>query len=91
MLSTPASVPAGTAQLVLEVAGSAPTDLQQFVGADVAFTVGDELHYLVQGCGRAVEDVATVHEKDPNTGKDVRVWEVTERNGRFFAETDPMF
>ena len=91
MVTTPASVPSSTAQLVLEVAGGAPTDLHQFVGEDVAFTVGEELHYCVRGCGQVVHNLARIHEKDSNNGKDVRVWHVTERQGQFFAETAPMF
>ena len=84
--STPQPVPSGAAQRVLEVQGHAPTSLQDFDG-DVAFVVGEDMHYLVQGCGRINGDTVRFHEKDlANNGKDIRVWQVRPEASNFVAE-----
>ena len=88
---TPEPVPSGIPQLVLEVSGQAPTSLEDFAVEDVVFTVGEEMHYRIQGCGRVTGDRVRFHEKDARSGKDVRVWEVTERDAQFFVEPAQLF
>lgn len=83
---TPQPVPSGTVQRVLQVQGRPPTSLQDFDG-DVSFLVGEDLHYLVQGCGRVNGASVRFHEKDvANNGKDIRVWQVRPEAAGFVAE-----
>ncbi len=88
---TPQSVPTGSQQHVLEVDGRPPTGLQDFVGDELALTVGQDLQYRIEGSGRMTDDLVRFHQKDVINGKDVRVWHVTQQEGTFFAEPAPTF
>ena len=78
--TTPTPVPSGMSIPVLEVQGHSPRLLQEFAG-DVSFVVGLDPPLVVQGSGRLDGRTVRLHEKDPDHGKDVRVWEVSEDGG----------
>lgn len=89
--STPASVPAGISQRVLEVRGHPPDSLADFEG-EVSFVVDDEAHHLIAGSGRASGDRVRFHEKDMATnGKDIRLWAIRQEGEAFLAEQTPSF
>lgn len=89
--TTPASVPAGVSQRVLEVLGRYPESLADFDG-DVSFVIDDDAHHLIQGSGRLGGDRVRFHEKDMAVnGKDVRLWDIRQEGEAFLAEQSPAF
>ncbi len=82
-------IPSGRAYPVREVAGRKPEALSDFAGADICLT----LDYLdgdcvVTGSGSTTPAGVRFHEKDAASGKDVRVWRISEPEaGHFTAET----
>jgi hypothetical protein len=85
---TPTVIVSGKPHLVLLVSDRAPEDLSEFVDA-TEFTIDMEgTSYLVQGCGRLLDDEVRYHEKDiGNGGKDIRVWRVIRHaDGNFLAD-----
>jgi hypothetical protein len=68
-----------------------PAALELFVG-DAEFTVdlGGDPH-LVRGRGLRQDATVRFFEKDHIGGKDVRVWQITQRGEAFQAEAVPVF
>lgn len=80
------SVVSGVRCPVVSVAGTDPYLLAQFHGT-TEFTVDMAgTPYLVRGCGSTLDRQVRFHEKDDVLGRDVRVWHVSEDDGRFSAE-----
>lgn len=72
---------------VIELAGgAAPRSLDDFVG-DAGFTIdGPSGRHVIAGAGARYDAGVRFHEKDvAHTGKDVRVWEVTDGNDDGFV------
>jgi hypothetical protein len=85
------SVVSGVRCPVVSVAGTDPCLLAQFHGT-TEFTVDMAgTPYLVRGCGSTLDGRVRFHEKDHVLGRDVRVWQVSQQDGRFLAEHVAMF
>jgi hypothetical protein len=69
----------------LPVGGSPSLDL--FVG-DAEFTIdGGRAPLVIRGHGVRHGDLVRFHEKDHFGGKDVRVWNISQRDGGFVTES----
>jgi hypothetical protein len=85
--STPHPVISGHVYRVVSVNGSVPVNLEQFIG-EASFSV---LNHgagssRIRGQGSTQGDSVRFQEKDvDSSGKDVRVWQVTEIDGDFTA------
>lgn len=84
------SVPSGINYRVLAVGDTPPTALADFAG-DVSFTLaaGDNV-YSVSGTGALGSDAVRFFEKTP-TGKDLRVWSISQVDDGFEAVHAALF
>jgi hypothetical protein len=81
-------VASGSEYTVASVNGRPPSCLDDFAAADVVKIVvdGHAQVVTVRGAARCDGDVVVVNEKDHDgTGKDVRVWSVSTRDGTWYA------
>ena len=86
MTDTPQSVISGVPYTVTAAGDAVPTGLDAFLGETV-FTLDMAGHpYVVRGTGDALEGRVRVHEKSTVTGKDIRVWYVSQVADGFTAE-----
>ena len=80
--STRESVASGRPYLVVEVSGRQPAELDDFVG-DVTFVaVMDTRTHRIEGTGARDDAGVRFSQKDADTGKDVRTWQITSTDAR---------
>lgn len=88
MSRTDAPIASGPLYPIVSVGGVQPAQLADFAGADVRFVIavpGSEV--TVVGAGAQQDNsVVRFHEKDPDSGKDVRVWCIEQSETGFTAE-----
>lgn len=76
--AAPDPIPSGQPLMVRVVGGRSPHVIDDFVGADVKFSVdyrGQQCQVAGDGC--QLDEAVRFHEKDARSGKDVRVWRIT--------------
>jgi len=76
----------GTPYLITAVGGRAPAGLSDFAG-EVSISLAKHGKQLVMvGCGAQASGEVRFHQKDPGLHqRDLRVWTITEQDGRFCA------
>jgi hypothetical protein len=85
--AAPQSVVSGSPYDVIEVAGRAAEDLNDFTGNTEFIIEGRGEQHRVCGIGARHDDSVKFHEKDvAHDGKDVRVWQITFGPDHFMAE-----
>ena len=83
--ASPEPVISGVPYPVLDVDGAPTDDLSAFIGT-VAVTIDKRgAPYVIDGEGRARDDVVRLHEKNGKVGKDVRVWRISRSEEGFIA------
>ncbi|GAB3254338.1 hypothetical protein [Kineosporia babensis] len=82
----PAPIVSGRAYRILGVAGNPVQDLNDLVGSIAEFTIDHGTGYVVHGCSRWDHATVKFYEKDNRgTGKDLRVWRVTQAGPETFT------
>ncbi|MCL3862351.1 hypothetical protein [Actinotalea sp. K2] len=76
MTTTPQMVISGLPYAVVEVDGDPPSGLTAFERAVEFVVEGGTGRHRVTGEGTRHGETVRFHEKDPDSGKDVRVWSV---------------